>query len=84
MTRRLWDLRAGESARLAAFDEALDPRYRTRLTELGFQPGAVVECMRRPAFGAPRVFRVRGAVFSLEDVLARRVFVEPEEAAASA
>lgn len=84
MTRRLWDLRAGEQGRLAAFDEALDPRYRIRLTELGFQPGASVECMRRPAFGAPRVFRVGGAVFSLEDVLARRVFLEPEETAASA
>lgn len=76
MLPSLWDLRAGESRRLAGFGDALDASYQERLAELGFLPGAEVTCVIRPALGAPRVFRIQASVFSLDDVVARQVFTE--------
>ena len=73
----LWDLAAGETRRLAAFDDSLDPAYRRRLVELGFQPGVAITCDRRPTLGAPRLYRVEASVFSLEDTVARSVLLAP-------
>ncbi|MEE4360644.1 MAG: FeoA family protein [Pseudomonadales bacterium] len=83
MTSSLWDMRAGETACLVAYDERLDIRYRTRLRELGFHPGARVVCVRTPRFGAPHVYRVGTSIFSLEDSLARHVLVEVSDRVAN-
>jgi Fe2+ transport system protein FeoA len=73
----LWDLQSGETRRLGTFDERLDPAYKQRLLELGFQPGVAVTCDRRPPFGAPRLYRIEASVFSLEDAVARCVLLAP-------
>jgi Fe2+ transport system protein FeoA len=78
MRQSLWDLRTGDTRRLAGFTESLDETYQTRLGELGFQPGTLVTCVMRPALGAPRVYRIQASVFSLEDSVAREVLVEAE------
>lgn len=75
MSRTLWDMSRGQSARLDGFAADIDARYRVRLTELGFHPGQQVVCMVAPALGAPKVYRLSNSVFSLEDRVARQVLV---------
>ena len=72
----LWTLAVGQRARLLDFDQEMDPRYRARLIELGFRPGVELVCEQAPSFGAPRVYRVGAASFSLDDRIAERVLVE--------
>jgi DtxR family Mn-dependent transcriptional regulator len=50
---------------------------RRRLFDLGFTPGAIVECAFASAFGEPRAYRVRGTVIALRPEQARRIEVEP-------
>lgn len=77
MAITLWALPKGASSRVQALDGALPPAHAQRLRELGFFPGAEVCCVHRPAFGAPRVYAVAGACFSLENALAARIYTEP-------
>jgi Fe2+ transport system protein FeoA len=80
MQHTLWDMNAGDTAELAGWSDALPQVYETRLLELGFRPGATVACVQRPRFGAPRIFRVGNAVFSLEDTIGCAVLIRQEEA----
>ena len=66
----LWNLKSGQSATITGFDAKLDTRYRHRVEELGFRPNAKVSCLKAPAFGAPKVYRINNSVFSLEDTIA--------------
>jgi Fe2+ transport system protein FeoA len=43
--------------------------------EFGFQPGARVQCLLNPGFGAPRVYSISNSVFSLDKEIAAAVFV---------
>jgi ferrous iron transport protein A len=54
---------------------------RRRLFDLGFTPGALVECVFRAALGEPTAYRVRGTVIALRPDQARRVEVEVGTAA---
>ncbi len=74
--KNLWHLDSGQSARMTGFDEKLDPRYRDRVEQLGFRPSVKVSCIKAPAFGAPKVYRVNNSVFSLEDSIASMVLTE--------
>ena len=66
----LWSLKSGQSAKITGFDAKLDDRYRNRVEELGFRTDATVSCIKAPAFGAPKVYRINNSVFSLEDTIA--------------
>jgi DtxR family Mn-dependent transcriptional regulator len=71
----LADLRTGERAivrrvRVTGFG-------RRRLFDLGFTPGALVQCAFPAAFGEPRAYRVRGTNIALRSEQARRIDVEP-------
>ena len=77
MTQSLWALRAGESARITGYDNALAESYRIRLMELGFHGNEEVTCVQSPSLGAPKVFRVSNTVFSLDDEVASHILVEP-------
>lgn len=77
MTQSLWKLRAGESARITGYDNALAENYRIRLMELGFHVNEQVTCVQSPSLGAPKVFRVSNTVFSLDDEVASHILVEP-------
>ncbi len=74
-TQTLWSLQAGEKCRLEAFDNTLADGYRVRMMELGFHPGEVVTCVRAPALGAPKVYRVANTMFSLDDEVAGHISV---------
>jgi Fe2+ transport system protein FeoA len=84
MSQPLWALGKGQRARIRDLSEDLPGPQVQRLKELGFLPGAMVECVHRPAFGAPRVYAVAGACFSLEQEMARRIYTEPPEESAHA
>lgn len=74
--RTLWNLKKGESCVITGFDDALQARYQTRLTELGFRPGAGIFCTVAPRLGAPKLYRVANAVYSLEKQIAELVSTE--------
>lgn len=74
--RSLWNLKKGESCVITGFDDAMQARYKTRLTELGFRPGADISCTVAPRMGAPKLYRVANAVYSLEKQIAEQVSTE--------
>jgi DtxR family Mn-dependent transcriptional regulator len=76
--RTLADLRTGERARVRRVRVA--GFARRRLFDLGFTPGAVVECAFPSPLGEPRAYRVRGATIALRPEQARRIEVEPAAA----
>jgi len=51
-------------------------RIASRLMEMGFVPGAVVEVLRRAPFGGPVQYRVRGVSVSMRAAEASCVSVE--------
>lgn len=76
MANTLWQLKRGESAVLEAFTEDFSPVYRARMMELGFHPGARVSCVVAPRMGAPKLFKVDNAVYSLEKAVASLITVQ--------
>lgn len=75
----LWELPLYGSAMLEGFAPSLNERYRGRLQEFGFHVGEIISCQHRPGFGAPRVFRVSNATYSLDREVAEHVLVNPVE-----
>ena len=61
------------------FDDAMDPRYKERVLELGFRPKTKVTCLKSSSFGAPKVYQVSNSVFSLEDSIASLIYVTTNE-----
>jgi Fe2+ transport system protein FeoA len=82
-SENLWNLNSGQTARLIGFAKNLDPRYRERIEELGFRPNTEVSCIKAPAFGAPKVYRVNNSVFCLEDSIAALLVTAPVQDAIS-
>ena len=74
-TFSLWDLPLHTSAQLVGFSATLQDRYQGRLQEFGFHTGEEISCLHQPGFGAPRVFRVSNATYSLDRELAEQVLV---------
>jgi ferrous iron transport protein A len=64
-------MRKGQSGIVEILADELAPVIRTRLLELGFQPGARVKCLVAPAFGAPKLYLVNNTVYSLEKQIAK-------------
>ena len=75
----LWELPLYGPAMLEGFAPSLNERYRGRLQEFGFHVGEIISCQHRPGFGAPRVFRVSNATYSLDREVAEQVLVNPVE-----
>ena len=75
MNPTLWNLKKNDTCLVQGFGQDLEDRYRVRLQELGFHRGESVRCVQSPHFGAPRLFRVRNSVYSLDPGIARKVFV---------
>ncbi len=74
-TINLWELPVHTHAVLIGFAPALAEQYRGRLQEFGFHTGEVITCQHQPGFGAPRVYRVSNATYSLDRELALQVLV---------
>lgn len=75
MSNTLWSLREGEAATIDSFSPTLNAVWLRRLQELGFNSGETVTCVTAPRFGAPRVYRVGAAFFSVEDEIAKQLML---------
>jgi Fe2+ transport system protein FeoA len=74
----LWALAAGDSAVIAGIDSQSTDATSQRLMDIGFREGRSVRCLLKPGFGAPRVFAVGGATYSLDRATAERIkTIEP-------
>lgn len=77
----LWALAAGDSAviaGIASIDRHATDATSQRLVDIGFREGQSVMCLLKPGFGAPRVFAVGGATYSLDRATAERIkIIEP-------
>ncbi len=69
----LWDLPAGQSARIALLQPELPAHVQQRLRDLGFHDGGAVTTVIAPRLGAPRLYRVNNAVYSLDHLVAHRI-----------
>lgn len=73
----LWSLKENQEALVGDFCSSLLQVHRVRFIELGFREGESVKCIKTPPFGAPRVFEVSNAVFSISKEDASRIFLQP-------
>lgn len=73
--RPLSQLRAGEAGRIVRVQAGADAAASRRLFDLGFVPGAVVECVRRAPLGDPTVYRVADFEIALRKVQSASVLV---------
>ncbi len=69
--RSLWQLAPGHQAWVGEL--SAQGELRRWLRDLGFVPGAQVECLGRSPLGDPAAYRVRGAVVALRRRDAQRI-----------
>lgn len=69
--RSLWQLAPGHRAWVGELSARGE--LRRQLRDLGFVPGAQVECLGRSPLGDPAAYRVRGAVVALRRRDAQRI-----------
>ena len=81
VSRLLWQLAVGESSQITVIKANTLGSAAQRLIDIGFREGQRVTCLMRPGFGAPRVYAVGGATYSLDQRTASVVFVSPESSA---
>ncbi len=74
-TTSLWALPEGGQCELQKFAPTLPENYRIRLEELGFHPGEKLHCLNAPRLGAPKVYRVSNTIYSLDKLIAERLFI---------
>lgn len=73
----LWQMKRGVQSVIEGFNPALDLSVKGRLVELGFHQGSRVLCTQSPRLGAPKLYKVGNAVYSLEKTIAECVMVHP-------
>jgi len=73
----LWQMKRGVQSVIEGFDTALESSVKARLEELGFHQGARVLCTQAPRLGAPKLYKVGNAVYSLEKPIAECVIAYP-------
>lgn len=73
----LWELPARQSGHICELKNTLPESFRHRLQDLGFMPGRRVTSVLAPSLGAPRLYQLDSAVYSLEQDVAMAIEVEP-------
>lgn len=74
----LWQMKRGIQIVIDGFDPSLNASVKSRLEELGFHQGARVLCTQAPRLGAPKLYKVGNAVYSLEKTIAESVIAHPD------
>lgn len=74
MTKTLYQLRAGEKARIRSI--GTDPVTKERLESLGMIEGVEVGMVRSTPLGNPRIFRALNTMIALRNDIAKLVEVE--------
>lgn len=78
--RRLSDIPRGGRARVLRLLPGCIGRERSRLLDLGFVPGSLIEHALQSPFSGPAAFRLRGTLVALRRSQADQVLVLPEPA----
>ena len=71
----LWQLAVGECREIVSVRGDTSDVAVRRLVDIGFREGQQVTCVMQPGFGAPRVYAVGGATYSLDRQTASFVMV---------
>lgn len=79
-TLPLWELAVGDSREIVSVRSDTADDAVQRLVDIGFREGQQVSCVMQPGFGAPRVYAVGGATYSLDERTANFVRVVEESA----
>lgn len=74
----LWELAAGDSREIVSVGGDTADDAVQRLIDIGFRGGQQVTCVMQPGFGAPRVYAVGGATYSLDKQTANIVRIAGE------
>ena len=74
----LWELAAGDSSEIVSVGGDTADDAVQRLIDIGFREGQRVSCVMQPGFGAPRVYAVGGATYSLDKQTANIVRIVGE------
>ncbi len=69
----LWDMAEGQIGEISSYSSELADAFCSRLQEIGFLPGGEVSCLLATDLGAPRLYSVHNAVFSLDNSIAQHV-----------
>ena len=74
----LWELAVGDSSDIVSVRSANADDAVQRLIDIGFREGQQVTCVMQPGFGAPRVYAIGGATYSLDKQTANIVRIAGE------
>ena len=74
----LWELAVGDSKEIVSVGGDTADQAVQRLIDIGFREGQRVSCVMQPGFGAPRVYAVGGATYSLDKQTAHFVRIARE------
>ena len=74
----LWELTVGDSREIVSVRSDIADDAAQRLVDIGFRKGQQVSCLMQPGFGAPRVYAVAGATYSLDERTANFVRIAGE------
>jgi Fe2+ transport system protein FeoA len=74
----LWELAAGDSREIVSVGGDTADDAVQRLIDIGFREGQQVTCVMQPGFGAPRVYAIGGATYSLDKQTANIVRIAGE------
>jgi Fe2+ transport system protein FeoA len=74
----LWELAVGDSKEIVSVRGDTADQAVQRLIDIGFREGQRVSCVMQPGFGAPRVYAVGGATYSLDKQTANFVRIARE------
>ena len=74
----LWELAVGDSGEIVSVRGDAPDDAVQRLIDIGFREGQRVSCVMQPGFGAPRVYAVGGATYSLDKQTANFVRIAGE------
>lgn len=72
----LLELSVGQTASIKDYSGSMHEAYRMRLNQLGFREGRKVQCVQRPNLGAPSLYRVGTAVYSLDADTAQQITIQ--------
>jgi ferrous iron transport protein A len=74
----LWELAVGDSREIVSVGGDTADDAVQRLIDIGFREGQQVTCVMQPGFGAPRVYAIGGATYSLDKQTANIVRIAGE------
>lgn len=81
--KTLWDTPRGLAVEITALAANLPVPVTKRLQEMGFETGKVLTCLQRGPFNGPVVVAVADSVYSLEQLIAKEIYVAPLSAQAT-